>query len=177
MKEIILLNVTIFLFLFTSISSADTSQRNIILKDGSIIKGTITKMENGVYTVVSDRLGEMQINDQDIANIQSGNDPVLVGDTSSHSGNTQSSNLKNQVQAMQGTILNDPEIMNDIMGLMDDPEIQTLLSDKAFVSDVTSMDQNKIQNNDKVQNLMNNPKMQKLLEKAQSRVQANQAQP
>jgi len=177
MKEIILLNVTIFLFLFTSISSADTSQRNIILKDGSIIKGTITKMENGVYTVVSDRLGEMQINDQDIANIQSGNDPVLVGDTSSNSQNIQSSNLKNQVQAMQGTILNDPEIMNDIMGLMDDPEIQTLLSDKAFVSDVTSMDQNKIQNNDKVQNLMNNPKMQKLLEKAQSRVQANQAQP
>ncbi len=177
MKKINLLNVTIFLFLFTSISSADTSQRNIILKDGSIVKGTVTKMENGVYTVISDRLGEMQINDQDIANIQSGNDPVLVNDTFSNSGNTQSSNLKNQVQAMQGTILNDPEIMNDIMGLMDDPEIQTLLSDKAFINDVNSMDPNKIQNNDKMQSLMNNPKMRKLLEKAQSRLPANQAQP
>ena len=177
MKKITLLNVTIFFFLLSSLGLADTSERKIILKDGSIIKGTVTKMENGVYTVVSDRLGEMQINDQDIANIQSGNDPVLVSDTSSHSENTQSSNLKNQVQAMQGTILNDPEIMNDIMGLMDDPEIQTLLSDKAFISDVNSLDQNKIQNNDKMQSLMNNPKMQKLLEKAQSRMTANQAQP
>lgn len=177
MKKITLLNVTILFFLLSSLGSADTSQRNIVLKDGSNIKGTVTKMENGVYTVVSDRLGEIQINDQDIANIQSGNNPVLVSDTSSNSQNIQSSNLKNQVQAMQGTILNDPEMMKDIMGLMDDPEIQTLLSDKTFISDVTSMDPNKIQGNDKMQSLMNNPKMQKLLEKVQSRLPANQAQP
>ena len=177
MKKITLLNVTIFFFLLSSLGLADTSERKIILKDGSIIKGTVTKMENGVYTVVSDRLGEMQINDQDIANIQSGNDPVLVSDTSSNSGNIQSSNLKNQVQAMQGTILNDPEMMKDIMGLMDDPEIQTLFSDKDFISAVTSMDPNQIQNNPKIQSLMNNPKMRKLLEKAQSRMPANQAQP
>lgn len=173
MKKITLLNVTILFFLLTSLSSADTSQRKIILKDGSLIIGTVTKMENGVYTVVSEHLGEMQINDQDIANIQSGNDNVLVNDTSSNNENTQSSNLKTQVQAMQGTILSDPEMMKDIMGLMDDPEIQTLLTDKAFVSDVTSMDQNKMQNNDKIQALMNNPKMKKLMEKAQSRMTAS----
>ncbi len=176
MKNIILLNFTTFFLLLASLCSAENSPKNIILKDGSIIKGTVTKMENGIYTVVSDRLGEIEINDLDIANIQANDNQVSTTPESSFSiKNAQPSNLNSQVQAMQGTILNDPEMMKDIMSLMDDPEIQALLSDQAFINDVTSMNQDKILKNDKMYELMNNPKMQKILEKAQSRFTESQA--
>lgn len=163
-----LLALTAFLFL-TPITFAQTPPKTIVLQDGSIIKGNITKMENGVYTVVSDRLGTIVVKDSDIASIQTpgsqnpsptqqiGMQPMMNG------------NLQSQIQAMQGSILSDPEMMKEMMKLMEDPQVQSLLADQSFINDITSMDPAKLQNNSKVQQLMNNQNVQTLMEKIQNR--------
>ena len=76
-----------------------------------------------------------------------------------------SGDISAQVQATQTKLMTDPQIMQEIQMLVQDPEITQLLADPSILQAVTSKDVNSLQNNPKAQALMENPKMRALIEK------------
>jgi hypothetical protein len=161
----------IFLLTLQTLSLAD-ELKSITLKDGTIIKGMVTKFENGVYSIHSEKLGEITVKDDDVGIIQSDqfsqsatplSAPAVAGSL------VPSSDIRSQVQRMQGTLLSDPTIMQEIQQLVSDPEIQKLMSDQNFVADMLSMDQTKMQNSPKLQEMLTNPKVQRLMELIQAK--------
>jgi hypothetical protein len=164
-----------FIFFFSILSAsslafAQSTEKTVVLKDGSVIKGNVVKMENGVYTVSSEHLGQIEIKDTDIAGIQSSNAPIIIDNNNTAAANaSQTGDIKNQVNALQSSIISDPEMMKDIAKLLDDPAILSLLSDQSFVNDVMSMDKSKLENNPKINQMMSNPKVKELIEKIQAR--------
>lgn len=143
----------------------------INLKDGSTIKGQVTKLKNNVYTIITPSMGEIKVNDSAIESIGSPaaqSPSTFQINPSSHSSDNNSP-FSNQLQQMQGSILTDPHLMADIQNLLNDPEILKIISDEKFKNDVMSQDVNRIEQNDRTQDLMNNPKIQALIEKINSK--------
>jgi hypothetical protein len=112
----------------------------------------------------------VNINESDILSISSPEalNTQLKGSTAT--GSTPDAELKNQVQQIQGTILSDKGIMKEIESLLEDDSIKAMLSDPKLLEDVTSYDQQKIEQNTSVQDLMNNPKMQELMKKIEQKI-------
>src|SRR5690242_7089484 len=93
--------------------------KSITLKDGTVIKGTVTKFENGVYTISSEKLGEISVKDNDVAVIQANSSSQSVNPlVTPNALGSGSSDLRSQVQQMQGTIMSDPTIMQQIQQLV-----------------------------------------------------------
>ncbi len=140
----------------------------ITLKDGSVIKGNVLQLADGVYTLETGNLGKITVPEAEIVSIAAESVPAAP-DT----GNTASASLKGQVQEMQTSLLSDPEVMTEIQNIMQDPEIRGVLSDPAFMNAIMSYDPNQIQQNEKTQYLLKNPKFQSLMEKIQQKLPAS----
>ena len=163
--------LTIALLSVNTVSSAET-MKVIKLKDGSVLKGNVLQLSDGVYTFETSNLGEVDIEESDILSITSSE---LSGSSSGGSITTsdvQKRELQKQVQQIKGTILADEEILTEIQNMVEDESIKTLLSDPQLLKDVMSFDQQKIEQNTNVQELMDNPKMQELMDKIQQKYSA-----
>ena len=164
MKNLItLLFIALLLFNITTLSYAQES-KVITLKDGSILKGKVLELTDGIYTLETENLGNITILEANILSIAA---PSAARPASEENNSTE---LKKQVEQMQGTIMADEELMMGIQGLTEDEEIKAILSDPNLITDVMSFDQDKIEQNTNIQNLMNNPKMQQLMNQVQQKV-------
>jgi hypothetical protein len=147
--------VIAFLFLSAAaVSSADQIQQVITLKDGSQIKGDLSGVENGVYTIKTPMIG-------DVASITNGGVPAAAlppADASNPS-------MDQQIAAGQEQLMSNPQSMAMIQEIAQDPEIMKALSDPSLVQAVTSHNYQAVQSNPEFQALMNTPKMQALLQK------------
>lgn len=141
--------------------NAFAEEQTITLKDGSVIKGELSGMANGVYTIQTPSLGVTQIKAEQIASINNSSavDPgnISLNDPSN----------KNQMNQIQQNIMANPTLMADIQELASDPEMIKLLSNPQMLQAVMSKDMDAIKNNPATQELMNNPKMQALIQKLQ----------
>lgn len=156
--------ILLFVLAFTQLSWAE---QIINLKDGSIIKGTVISLENNVYRIQTQNLGEIKIQNADVVTITN-EDATAASVTSSHPENI---DLKAQVQQAQGNLMSDPTLMNDVQSLAQDPEIIKMLSDPNLVNDIMSYDQKKIEQNPKIKELMENPSMKALMEKMENKME------
>ncbi len=153
--------------------SLDTT-KVITLKDGTVIKGKLLGLENGIYTVESTHLGTIHLHDDDIASITSGNAAIpMTGAIAPQSLGTLPNTmpqvqtpLQGQAMGLQQKLLSDPQAMTEIQALAQDPQIMELLSDKDFVNAIMSYDPEKIKNNPKTQMLLDNPKIRSLMNRA-----------
>ena len=152
---------TLFVLSITAVSFADQSEQVITLKDGSQIKGVLSGIDNGVYTVKTPIIGDVHVAASDVASINNGNGPVAAPNQSSPS----TPNMDQQVAVSQKQLMSNPESMATLQEMMQDPEIMQALQDPALVQAVTSHDYQAVQNNPQIQKLMSNPKMQALLQK------------
>lgn len=143
--------------------------QTITLKDGSQIRGELTGVGGGIYTVQTPTLGEVKVNSSEVANISSGA-PVAMQQQAAVGYNTQpqGDNLNVRVQEAQTKLMNDPAMMQQLQALAQDPELMRLLSDPALVQAVTSRNVQAVENNPKAQQLMNNPKIRALMEQMQA---------
>lgn len=138
---------------------SDQTQQNlktITLKDGTKIKGTLTGIQNGIYSIETNSLGKITVKDSDVESI------------STSEGSAPSSippSMKGQVEALQGQVMADPEFMASVQELTRDPKFIELLQDPDFMNVILSRDPQKIQNNPKIQLLLQDPKMQKLMQR------------
>ncbi len=149
---------TLCIIVATSISSLSYAQsiKTISLKDGSQIKGTILSVSNNVYTIQSS-FGTLEINDSNISSISSENatssaQPKMISDR--------------QLAEYQKQLLQNPNVMSGIEDIASDPEVMQALSDPAFAQAIMSQDMQKLQNSDQFKQLIQNPKMQQLINNA-----------
>ncbi len=127
--------------------------RLIELNDGSVISGEIVSFSDGVYTISSSSLGTLQIEDTNIRAIRSESSP-----TKDAAVNPLLTLAGTDLQGLLGLMMGDPEVMNKILLLQNDPDFQAVLQDPEVMSAVMSGDINA---------LLTNPTFMKLLEHQQ----------
>ena len=155
---------------FTTLSLAQAT-KIITLKDGSTLKGNVIGLKDGVYTLQTSNLGNVEIPESNVLSITPPQTHSGLSAGSTDANQAQKMQLKKQVEAIQGTILTDEGLMTEIQNMVNDEEIKSILSDPSLLNDVTSFDQNKIQENSNIQDLLKNPKMQDLMNKIQQKIQ------
>ena len=132
------------------------AQRQIDLADGTSIIGEVQSLSNGVYTVRSDSLGVVRIEESKIRSIH---EPAPS--TGAISGGRLSSP---ELKEFQGRLLRDPDVMNLILILQSDPEFKDVLEDPDVVRALNAGDIEALQANRKIRKLMDNPTV-KVIEK------------
>ncbi len=159
------------------------TQKTITLKDGTVIKGEVVGFGNGQYTIKTKNLGELSVDDSNIVSINvtnsaasslSGSNSSLLsgfGGLSALGGAGGNSEFESQIQQLQGSILSNPQFMDQIQTLLSDPEIAALLADQELMSDLLSYDPSRLEGNAKVQKLMQNPKLKQLMNQIQATMQ------
>lgn len=152
MKNKLLHFLFIILLGFPSPLHAQTA-KVITLKDGSVLKGEVLKLDNGVYTVQTLNMGEIQIAEKEIVRIDAAPQTAPADDIGA------------QAQQVQTQILTDPELMQEVQNMLQDEKTVSILSDPQLMKDVLSRDPAKIEGNKDIQTLINNPHMQNLMEK------------
>ena len=161
--------IFVFSILFISVNLpafANGSEQVLTLKDGSQIKGELSGVTNGVYTIKTPIIGEVHVAASDVASITNGagtSAPIaaLPASTSPSS----SSSMDQQIMASQQQLMSNPQSMQILQQMTENPEIVKALQDPALVQAVTNHDYAAIQSNPAIQKLMSNPQMQELLQK------------
>ena len=142
----------------------------ITLKDGSVLNGNVVELIDGFYTFETSNLGNIEILESDVLSITS---PQTVGTSIQNSDGAdeaQKALLKQKVQEVQREIIGDEEITTELQNIVQDEEIRSILSDQDLINDVMSFDQKKIEQNKSIKDLMNNPKMQDLINQIQQKI-------
>ncbi|MBF0486175.1 MAG: hypothetical protein HQL16_06650 [Candidatus Omnitrophica bacterium] len=149
-----------------------SSSKIITLKDGTRINGQIMNLESGRYAIQSPSMGEVKIKEDDIISITSAD--AAAAPTAPAPAMPQTvqpvkfkGEYAQQMQAVQSEILSNPNAMAQIQELMSDPQIMEALKDPAFVAAIQSGDPNAVQSSPQFQKLLNDPKMQNMIQKIQ----------
>lgn len=168
---------SIFLLLIVLTPSAFAADKHITLKDGSVIKGELISYENGLYTVQTENLGRLQLPE---ANVMSVSSEAAVAAPASAQGEqaVAAPSFSNKVSSMQTQIMNDPQAMQAVQAMAEDPEIAAMISDPNFVKQlqaaVSGNNVDSVAEDPRIQQLMANPKMQALIEQLQAEPAAEQ---
>lgn len=161
MKKITLF---VILFVYFLITPALSSQLNKIeLNDGSVIIGEISGLSNGEYTVNSKEVGILQIDETKIKQI-------TPADASKDPGfkQTQSNDLySGKIETIRNKLTSDPETMNMINSLQNDPQIKDIINDPEIIKAIKSGDTNSLMNNEKLIRLQSNPVIQDIKRKTE----------
>lgn len=122
--------------------------REIELNDGSVIAGELLSLSGGIYTIKSDSLGTVRIEEAKVRTVRS-KTPVSSGSLPGGGASVQAGPLTDRM-------MNNNEIMTMIQGLQDDPDFKKILADPEVMQAVMNSD---------IAALMSNPEFMKLLDK------------
>ena len=142
-------HLTAALFIFTllfAFTVLAAEKRVIELKDGSVISGEIVSFSGGVYSIKSDSLGNIKIQDSKVRTIRAAT-PGGSGGRSERA----------QVDAIGQKMMADEEIMKMVLSLQNDPDFQAILNDPSIMQAIESGN---------LDVLTANPKFLKLMEKS-----------
>lgn len=149
------LTTLLLIFAIAAPALAQQASQTIRLKDGTTIKGQVTNVANGSYTISSPTMGQVKVSADQILSINSAEVGIPVGADGKISADT--------INDVKTNMMQDPAIMSLIQELVKDPEIAELMKNPSLMQDALSMDPQKIQNNPEVQKLMQNPTMQEII--------------
>lgn len=168
-----------YIFLALIILSPSTfaaAVKHITLKDGSVIKGELISFENGLYTVQTDNLGRLQLPEANVVSVS--NEMAAAPAPSQGQQAVAAPSFSNNVSAMQTQIMNDPQAMQAVQAMAEDPEIAAMISDPNFVKQLTSAvsgnNIDSVADDPRIQQLMVNPKMQALIQQLQGKAASEQ---
>jgi hypothetical protein len=145
----------IFVALFIT-QSAVAEVREIQLKDGSVITGTVRSFDGDTYVIESDSLGTISLSNTKIQAIRS------AGGYSANQSVSPSDLIDIQQQ-----LLNNAETMELIKALQNDPQIQAILNDPQLLQSIAAGDVQALTNNIKFKALIDHPKIQEISNKVQ----------
>ena len=136
--------------------SASLQAATLSLSDGSTITGEIDGLNEGVYTINSPTLGLLKIPQASITNIQYGE----VTTQNNESNATAIGEIQNQIN-------NTPSLLEEVQSLKQESDIQAVLNDDKLLDAVKSGDFGALLSDPKIQNMMNNVKVQAISEQLQ----------
>ena len=142
------LMICVVIALVLAVHSASGGEvREIELNDGSVVTGEVISLSKGVYTIKSDSLGTITIDETKVR--------IIRPKSSSRSAGDEWKKNAAEVESLQGRMMNDQEIMGMIQSLQNDPEFNKILEDPEIMKAVTAGD---------VAALTANPRFMKLLD-------------
>ena len=130
----------------------------IQLTDGSMISGAIISFREGVYTLQSGSLGTIKIDESQIKLIRMDSH----GTAPFQPANASNGSVDNTIQTLQKSMSQNPQIMEMIQTLQNDPEIQSLIQDKDIMEAVTAGDINSLMSDPEFIKIFENPSIQQI---------------
>ena len=119
----------------------------IEFSDGSRVRAEVISLDEGVYTLRSEMLGEMRIPADRIKSIST---RELAGTAAAPGLSTQA-----QINSMRESLLQNPNALAKIQSLQNDPLVKEILSDEAAMRAINSGD---------LETLSNDPRFKALME-------------
>lgn len=139
-------------FLLYVLNAAAGETRVIELTDGSTITGEVSSLNNGVYTIKSDSLGIIKLDESKVRAIR----PKSAGTSSTSSQET---------KELQEKMLSNKEIMGLIQSLQDDPDFKKALEDPEILNAVKNGDVAALTANPAFMKLLNNATVKEIQSK------------
>ena len=130
--------------------------REIVLSDGSIIVGEIVSLTNGIYTIQTATLGELQVEDDRVE---------IIRNSSGRLEGSENASVQQEILAVQQKIIADESVIHMILALQNDPDFQDVLQDESIMMAISSGDFNALMTNPKIVKLMNNSSVQEIKRK------------
>jgi hypothetical protein len=126
------------------------------LTDGSRLKADIVSLQDGVYTLHSESIGEIKIPAEKIKTIRlTGTlDPPAPPAPASQAA---APNIASQAGNMRLSVMQNPENMDKILSLQDDPLIESILKDPKTMQAINAGDIGSLLADPKIQTLMQHP--------------------
>jgi len=131
--------------------------REIELRDGSVITGEVVSLNSGIYTIKSDTLGTLKVEESKVR--------VIRQRSQSPGPGAAQNNANSDVQTLQHRMMSDQEIMGMIQSLQNDPEFKKLLEDPEIMKAVNAGDVAALTANPKFMKQLGNPAVQEIQKK------------
>ncbi len=145
MRQFLICFLVILVFAARSASAGEI--REIELSDGSIVSGEVLSLSKGIYTIKSDSLGTLKLEESKVR--------VIRPKSSSRSAGTAQNSTNGEIKSLQGRMMSDQEIMGLVQSLQNDPEFKKIMEDPEIMKAVSEGD---------VASLIANPKFTRLLD-------------
>lgn len=132
------------------------AESEILLKDGSRIRGEVLSMQHGLYRIRTESMGTIEVGSSQIQSISA---HVMPGDSP---GADTASPSQAAVDSIKSSIANNPGVMSTIRALQNDPQMKAVLADPEIMQAVQNLDLQALSNNPKIKALMNNSKVKRI---------------
>ena len=126
--------------------------QQVILQDGSQLNAEVLSLRNGVYTLKSPALGQFTVNARQIRAIQA------IRGTMPHAKTSVPTDAPINMEQIQSSLLANGDTVKIIMDLQNDPTVKAILADRDIMAAIQR---------DDYTSLANNPKIKKLMSKAE----------
>ncbi len=137
--------------------------REIVLSDGSVITAEILSFTNGVYTLQSDIMGKIIVEDEKVREIRKKSAVKAAEKQDTGSSDLRGLNLYGlDFESVQESITGNPKLMEIVNSLENDPDIQKIMTDPKMMEAVRSGDVGTLLTTPEIQRLLNNPKVQSI---------------
>ncbi len=143
-------------------NSRGIDPREIELTDGSSISGKIISFSDGVYTLKSDSLGTIKINESKIRAIRLKSCNTTRDTGAEKHVNPLKKSMAAETQVLREIMMQDNDIINIIFSLHSDPDFQKILQDPAIIEAITSGDMDALMSNPNFIKLTGNRKIQEI---------------
>lgn len=143
--------------LFAAVAVEAGQLQDIELSDGSIVRAEVVSMDNETYVLRSETLGRIEMPAAKISSISSGK---ATPQSNAISPTTV------QIDGIRKSIINDPEAMNKIQSLQNDPVVQNILNDADTMRAISAGDLGTLMNDPKIKALMQHSTVQELTQDA-----------
>lgn len=155
----------------------------ITLNDGTTIYGKVIGMSDGVYTIRTEAMGDINVNSDNVSEISSNTSSsnnrsskieIIDGNTkntnnSNNSYNNNQDNSTNYIEQQKDanarvqSMMMDENFMENLMQLNNSSEMQSVLNDPEVMNAIQSGDYEFLMNNSKMNSLMNSSEIQDIL--------------
>ncbi len=154
----ILLSCLLLIFFQVRVA-ASGEVREIELIDGTTITGEVQSLQAGVYTIKSDSLGIIKIEDSKVRAIRP-KSAVPAGKPGSGKAATEGG-----VKDLQQKMMSDKEIMGLIESLQNDPDFKKILEDPEIMKAVQEGNIPALTADPRIMQLLNNPTVREIEKK------------
>jgi len=125
--------------------------REIQLSDGSVVSGEVLSLSGGIYTIKSDTLGTLRLEESKVRVIRPKSSPQ--------------DNAGGDTKSLQEKMMSDQEIMGLIPSLQNDPEFKKIMEDSELMKAVAAGDIAVLMADPRFMKLLSNPTVQEIQKK------------